>query len=144
MPLATLFQNLIYNLQHGNPTFWTVWGLTANVLFGGSFLLQWWSSERARKSIVPASFWWVRTGGAFMMFIYTLHVGKLPLIIGAFFSLPVCIRNLMLIHKEQARLSAGSSCAAEKEGPIPDAKKDGFVGPRAAKAKVAKAAEVTR
>ncbi len=36
-----------------------------------------------------------------MMFIYTLHVGKLPLIIGAFFSLPVCIRNLMLIYKER-------------------------------------------
>lgn len=85
---------------------WTLFGLLANAIFSGRFILQWLHSEKARKVVVPPLFWHMSFWGSVMNFIYSLHIDKVPIIFGCFF-LPVLYgRNLYLLywghHKEDA------------------------------------------
>ena len=36
---------------------WLAVGLIGQGLFASRFLVQWWASERARRSVVPVMFW---------------------------------------------------------------------------------------
>ena len=46
-----------------NSSFWIAVGLVGQILFTSRFLVQWIASERARRSLVPAAFWWLSLGG---------------------------------------------------------------------------------
>ena len=94
--LTALFDNLITNLS-GRITFWTVFGLIANGLFASRFIIQWYVSERLRKSVIPVQFWYLSIAGSVMMLIYAIYLGKVPLILGFLFPTVIYVRNLMLI-----------------------------------------------
>ena len=36
---------------------WLTIGFAGQLLFGARFLVQWLSSERAKKSVIPVTFW---------------------------------------------------------------------------------------
>jgi len=111
MILASYLDNLLQNLSSGEPTAWTFFGLTANACFAGRFILQWISSERKGRSIVPLGFWYLSLLGGVMMLIYAIHVGKLPLVLGAMFTPFIAARNLWLVRNH--RLTA-----AAPDGPL--------------------------
>jgi lipid-A-disaccharide synthase-like uncharacterized protein len=98
MILASFFDNLLQNLSSGEPTAWTFFGLTANACFAGRFILQWVMSERQGRSVVPLGFWYLSLLGGVMMLIYAIHVGKLPLVLGAMFTPFIAMRNLWLVR----------------------------------------------
>src|SRR3954462_883128 len=102
--LATFFDNLMKNLGGGEATSWTVFGLTANLCFAGRFVLQWWISEKKGRSVIPIGFWYLSLVGGVMMLVYTIHVGKVPLIIGAIFTPFIALRNLTLVRRQRAAL----------------------------------------
>ena len=99
--LATFFDNLIRNLSEGEATAWTVFGLMANVCFSSRFLVQWLVSEKRRESVVPTAFWWLSLLGGVMMTVYTIHVARVPLIIGALPTPFIAARNLWLIRRQK-------------------------------------------
>jgi lipid-A-disaccharide synthase-like uncharacterized protein len=82
---------------------WLAIGLAGNAAFFSRFLLQWWASERAGRSYVPLSFWWLSIGGSLILLAYAIHKRD-PIFILAY--LPNCVvyvRNLMLIHRRGER-----------------------------------------
>jgi lipid-A-disaccharide synthase-like uncharacterized protein len=85
----------------GEVTFWTIFGLIANLLFASRFVIQWYVSERLKRSVIPIQFWYLSIAGSVMMLIYAIYIGKIPLILGFLFPTVIYIRNLMLIRKHQ-------------------------------------------
>jgi lipid-A-disaccharide synthase-like uncharacterized protein len=78
---------------------WLLIGLIGNALFFSRFMVQWIASERAGRSFVPDSFWWLSIAGSVVLLLYAIHKRD-PVFTLAY--LPNCIvyvRNLMLIRK---------------------------------------------
>ena len=57
-----------------NEQIWIAFGLTGQLLFTARFVVQWLSSEREKRSVVPPSFWYFSIGGALMLLIYAICV----------------------------------------------------------------------
>ena len=63
------------------------------------FFVQWLASERARRSVIPRSFWWTSLAGNALLLAYALHLGD-PVYVAGFAVGPlVQARNLMLAHR---------------------------------------------
>lgn len=75
-----------------------VFGLAAQGLFMSRMLVQWIVSERARRSIVPPSFWWLSLWGAALLLIYGILRRDVVIISAQLFGAVVYARNLYLIH----------------------------------------------
>lgn len=97
--------------MRGEITFWTIFGLVANLLFASRFVIQWYVSERLKQSVIPVQFWYLSIAGSVMMLIYALYIGKIPLILGFLFPTIIYVRNLMLIqkHKRDSKLTASEA-----------------------------------
>ena len=81
--------------------FWLVFGLCAQLLFASRFLIQWISSERAGRSVIPFAFWIFSIGGGLMTLIYGIVKREPVIIFGQSVATLIYIRNIMLIFKER-------------------------------------------
>ena len=54
-------------------TLWIVLGLLGQALFTLRFVVQWWRSERERRSVVPVAFWYLSLGGGLVLLLYAIH-----------------------------------------------------------------------
>jgi lipid-A-disaccharide synthase-like uncharacterized protein len=79
---------------------WTAIGLVGNLLFSSRFVVQWLLSERRRRVVVPPLFWHLSLWGSVVALVYSLHIDKLPVILGYFFLPVVYARNLVLLRRE--------------------------------------------
>ncbi len=78
---------------------WTAFGLIGNAVFSARFVVQWLSSERQKKLVVPPIFWHLSFWGSLVTLVYAFHVDKLPVILG-YVALPFIYgRNLVLLHR---------------------------------------------
>jgi lipid-A-disaccharide synthase-like uncharacterized protein len=84
--------------------YWTLFGLLGNLLFSSRFLVQWLLSERRKRLIVPTMFWHLSFWGSVVSLIYSLHIDKLPVILGYLFLPLLYGRNLVLLAREQGRV----------------------------------------
>ncbi len=90
---------------------WMTLGIVGGLIFFSRFYLQWWASERAGRSVMPVSFWYMSSVGAIMLLLYAVHeqspVGALS------FSLNSVIysRNLVHIWREEGSISRTKSLA---------------------------------
>ncbi|MEY2545344.1 MAG: hypothetical protein QOG48_461 [Verrucomicrobiota bacterium] len=126
--MSHFLENLWRNFT-GEVTFWTVFGLIANLLFASRFVIQWYVSERLKRSVIPVQFWYLSIAGSVMMLVYAIYIGKVPLILGFLFPTIIYVRNLMLIRKQKrdSTLTASESerfpaaeraeCRASEEKP---------------------------
>jgi lipid-A-disaccharide synthase-like uncharacterized protein len=83
--------------------FWLVFGLAAQLIFAARFLVQWISSERAGKSVIPFAFWVLSTGGGLMTLVYGLVKREPVIIVGQALATFIYARNIMLIFRERDR-----------------------------------------
>jgi lipid-A-disaccharide synthase-like uncharacterized protein len=90
---------------------WLTVGLLGQGLFASRFLVQWWASERARRSIVPVMFWYFSLGGGVVLLAYSIYKMDPVFILGQGLGLIVYLRNLYLIFVEHS--------AAGDENPAP-------------------------
>jgi len=81
--------------------FWLVFGLIAQLAFAARFLVQWISSERAGKSVIPFAFWIFSMGGGLMTLVYGLVKREPVIIVGQGLATIIYVRNIMLIFKER-------------------------------------------
>ena len=88
---------------------WEAIGLLGQFTFGSRFVYQWFVSERAKRSMVPTSFWWISIVGSLLIFIYAIHKGSLAFMIPTLTGVPIYIRNLMLVRKEEKRARSETS-----------------------------------
>jgi lipid-A-disaccharide synthase-like uncharacterized protein len=81
--------------------FWLMFGLLAQLLFAARFLVQWISSERAGKSVVPFAFWVLSIGGGLMTLLYGLVKREPVIIFGQGLATVIYVRNIALIFRER-------------------------------------------
>jgi lipid-A-disaccharide synthase-like uncharacterized protein len=81
---------------------WLAVGLIGQGLFASRFLVQWWASERARRSVVPIMFWYFSLGGGVVLLAYSIYKMDPVFILGQGLGLIVYLRNLYLIFVEHS------------------------------------------
>jgi lipid-A-disaccharide synthase-like uncharacterized protein len=104
--LTADLRGYVYDVFVARMDLWVVFGLVAQLVFGARFILQWIASERAGRSVMPMSFWFLSLAGGLMTFAYGL-VRKEPIIIfGQAVSTGIYLRNIALILRERRRRAA--------------------------------------
>lgn len=83
--------------------YWTAVGLFGNGLFSSRFFIQWLQSERQKRLVVPAVFWYLSFWGSLVSLIYAFHVDKLPVILSYLFLPFIYGRNLKLLRHSASR-----------------------------------------
>lgn len=78
---------------------WTTIGLLGAAIFSSRFLLQWLQSEKEKRLVVPAYFWYLSFWGSVLNLIYALHIDKLPVILGCCFLPFLYGRNIVLLKR---------------------------------------------
>ena len=89
-------------MDWGESGFWIAVGLVGNAAFALRFIVQWIASERAKRSVVPVSFWYLSLVGAAILLLYAIH-RRDPIFTLAY--LPngfIYARNLYLMRRRPA------------------------------------------
>jgi lipid-A-disaccharide synthase-like uncharacterized protein len=92
-----------------NQFFWIGLGFFGQALFSMRFLVQWWASERRKKSVIPLAFWYFSLAGGATLLGYALYRQDPVFIIGQAAGLFVYSRNLLLIARERRAAAPGVS-----------------------------------
>ncbi|MEO8857682.1 MAG: lipid-A-disaccharide synthase N-terminal domain-containing protein [Burkholderiaceae bacterium] len=82
---------------------WLVIGLLGQGLFSARFLVQWLQSERIKKSVIPAAFWYFSMAGGITLLAYAIHRRDPVFIIGQGSGLIIYFRNLQFLWRERAK-----------------------------------------
>lgn len=90
-----------FNITSTRDLIWLSIGIVAQLAFSARFLIQWISSEKARKSVMPVAFWWFSICGGMLLLAYGIYRGEPVIILGQAFGIVVYARNLWLIHVER-------------------------------------------
>lgn len=88
-----------------NIDYWTLFGFGAQFIFLMRFAVQWFHSEKQKKSVIPMSFWYLSIVGAILILIYAIKRGDPVFIVGQFFALTIYIRNIILRRKKASTTS---------------------------------------
>ncbi len=88
---------------------WVVLGFVAQGLFTMRFVVQWIASERARRSVVPATFWFFSVAGGALLLVYALYRRDPVFIAGQALGLVVYLRNIyfIVLHGRQTVAAEG-------------------------------------
>lgn len=78
-------------------TLWLSVGLVGQILFFMRFLVQWIASERAKKSVIPNSFWFFSIGGAVILFSYSVYRQDIVFMLGQSLGILIYSRNLYFL-----------------------------------------------
>ena len=79
---------------------WIIFGFLAQFIFFLRFAVQWWASEKEKKSVIPLSFWYLSIVGSVMILIYAIKREDIVFITAQFLALFIYARNIMLRKKE--------------------------------------------
>lgn len=79
---------------------WVIFGFAAQFIFFLRFVVQWISSEKHKKSIIPISFWYLSIVGTLMILVYALYKEDIVFIVASLLNCFIYVRNLVLIKKD--------------------------------------------
>ena len=82
---------------------WITVGLVGQLMFTGRFIVQWFASEKAGRSVVPVAFWYFSILGSLIVLAYGLHKMDPVIIVGQLPGSVIYARNLWLIRAERLR-----------------------------------------
>jgi 4-amino-4-deoxy-L-arabinose transferase-like glycosyltransferase/lipid-A-disaccharide synthase-like uncharacterized protein len=82
-------------------TWWLIIGFSGQGFFTLRFVVQWWQSERQRRSVIPIAFWYFSIAGALVLLVYSVHRADPVFILGQVAGLFIYGRNLYLIKAIQ-------------------------------------------
>ncbi len=81
---------------------WFVIGMVGQFVFAGRFIVQWISSEREKKVVIPVAFWWLSITGGIITFAYAAHREDPVFMLAQAGGLLMYLRNLV-IHRRSLR-----------------------------------------
>jgi len=81
---------------------WLGIGFLGQSTFSLRFLVQWWRSEQAGRSVVPTAFWYLSLGGGLLLLVYAIYRRDPVVILGQATGVFVYLRNLHLIRRSGA------------------------------------------
>ena len=85
---------------------WVLLGFLAQGLFTMRFVVQWISSERAGRSVIPVGFWYFSIAGGLLLLVYALYRKDPVFIAGQAFGVFVYLRNLYFVLRERKTAAA--------------------------------------
>jgi lipid-A-disaccharide synthase-like uncharacterized protein len=86
---------------------WLSVGFLGQAMFSMRFLIQWLSSERQRRSVVPVHFWHFSLAGGLILLIYAIHRRDPVFILGQAGGILIYLRNLYFIKRPPQAAPAG-------------------------------------
>jgi lipid-A-disaccharide synthase-like uncharacterized protein len=78
---------------------WVAVGFMGQAAFSGRFLVQWFASERAGRSVVPLAFWYLSIVGSVLLLFYAIYRRDPVFILGQSAGFVVYFRNLRLLRR---------------------------------------------
>lgn len=93
------------NLMHSELTSEQIWlgiGFFGQAMFFGRFFVQWLASEKAKKSVIPNSFWYFSIVGGVIVLVYSIYRKDPVFIAGQSIGVFIYLRNLYFIHRKQS------------------------------------------
>ena len=75
-------------------------GFAGQGLFAMRFILQWLSSEKQAKSVIPVAFWYFSIGGGAVLLLYAIWRQDPVIICGQGLGLFIYLRNLYFIRRD--------------------------------------------
>jgi lipid-A-disaccharide synthase-like uncharacterized protein len=82
---------------------WTLFGFFAQFIFFLRFAVQWFESERHKKSVIPMSFWYLSIAGSILICIYAVVRRDIVFIVSTILSLGIYGRNIFLRKSEKTQ-----------------------------------------
>ena len=92
----------VFNVTSPVGLIWVAIGLSGQLFFTGRMLIQWFTSEKSKRSVVPISFWWMSLIGATMLLVYFIWRRDIVGILGQTTGWIIYVRNLILISRSRA------------------------------------------
>lgn len=86
-----------FNIDGG----WLVIGFLGQALFSARFIVQWLSSEKIKKSVIPQAFWYFSVAGGATLLAYAIHRRDPVFIVGQAAGLFIYARNLQFIWRDR-------------------------------------------
>lgn len=80
---------------------WVMVGFLGQALFSMRFLIQWFVSEKARRSVIPVAFWYFSVAGGVTLLAYAIWRADPVFILGQGGGLVVYARNLYFIYRNR-------------------------------------------
>ena len=81
--------------------FWIFFGFFAQFIFFLRFAVQWYQSEKNKKSVIPDSFWYLSVIGSILILIYSIKQSDVVFTTASFLNLLIYIRNIFLNKKNK-------------------------------------------
>jgi lipid-A-disaccharide synthase-like uncharacterized protein len=85
---------------------WMCIGFGGQALFMMRFVVQWWSSEKAKRVVIPVAFWYFSLGGSLVLVIYAIHRSDPVFIFGQALPVVIYLRNLHLHYRAKDRAAS--------------------------------------
>ena len=82
---------------------WLALGFVAQLLFAMRFIVQWLASEKARRSIVPETFWYFSVAGGVLLLAYAIYRMDPVFMLGQGMGLLIYARNIQMIWGAKSR-----------------------------------------
>jgi len=82
-----------------------LFGLAAQAMFMLRFVVQWFASERRKRSYVPVAFWYFSLAGGLMTFAYAFLRQEPVFMLAQALGIAIYTRNLILIYRRRIRYS---------------------------------------
>ena len=99
--LVTIFPFLPESLPDHPESIMIVVGFGGQFLFAMRFIIQWITSEGAKKSVIPVVFWYFSIGGGPVLLLYAIWRQDPVIIAGQGLGLFIYARNLFFINREK-------------------------------------------
>ena len=94
---------------------WLTLGFVAQLMFASRFIVQWIASEKARRSIVPETFWYFSFLGGTLLFAYAIYRLDPVFMLGQGTGLLIYARNIQMIWRTRAEDAASAAAATEPQ-----------------------------
>ena len=80
---------------------WVGLGVLGQAMFGCRFIVQWLATERAKKSVMPAAFWYISLAACILSLLSYVPRSEWVFALGQFAILPIYLRNIWFIHQHR-------------------------------------------
>ena len=107
--LVSIFPFLPESLVPNPEQLMIVVGFAGQGLFAMRFILQWLSSEKQAKSVIPVAFWYFSIGGGAVLLLYAVWRQDPVIICGQGLGLFIYLRNLYFIRRDIASTKPSQS-----------------------------------
>jgi len=103
--LVTIFPFLPASIASQPEQLMVIIGFAGQGLFAMRFIIQWLTSEKHARSVIPLAFWYFSIGGGAVLLLYALWRKDPVIICGQGLGLFIYLRNLYLIRRSSSEQS---------------------------------------